>query len=371
MQQELFEAEKQYKKTLDSSMQKHREKMQQEMKNLRSHNTKEYWKILNRGKKTKQPDIPIDIFFDFYKDLNAPQSDIDPHNLPEIDPDVINHVNEEINSHITREEIIKAIKNLKVNKSCGEDHIINEYIKSTYQLFISIYEKLFNIIFDHDVIPDIWLVGYIKPLYKNKGNKFDPKNYRPITILSCLGKLFTAILNERLNKYSEEFFVVKENQCGFRKGYSTTDNLFTLFSFFEILKRKKKKLYCAFIDFEKAFDKVWREDLWYKLLLHNINGIMYKVILNMYENVKSCVTSNNCTSDFFPCCNGVKQGENLQPFLFSTFLNDLESFFENRDIVGLETVTADIERQLNVFLKIFCILYADDTVLMAESPDEL
>ena len=84
----------------------------------------------------------------------------------------------------------------------------------------------------------------------------------------------------------------------------------------------------------------------------------------MDENVKSCVTNNNCTSDFFPCCNCVKQCENLSPFLFSVFLNDLESlFFLNRDIVGLETATAHIERQLNEFLEIFCILYVDDTVL--------
>ena len=62
----------------------------------------------------------------------------------------------------------------------------------------------------------------------------------------------------------------------------------------------------------------------------------------------------------------MRQGENLYTFLFSNFLNDLESFYENRDIVGLETATADIERQLNVFLKILCILYADDTILMAE-----
>ena len=74
---------------------------------------------------------------------------------------------------------------------------------------------------------------------------------------------------------------------------------------------------------------------------------------------------------FFHVCNGVRQGVNLTLFLFSTFLNDLESFFENRDIFGLKTVTADIKRQLNVFLKIFCILYADHTVLMTESPNEL
>ena len=77
----------------------------------------------------------------------------------------------------------------------------------------------------------------------------------------------------------------------------TTDSFFTLFSFFEILKRKKKKLFCAFVDFEKAFDTVWRDALWYKLLLNHINGKMYTIILNMYTDVKSCITYNYCKSD--------------------------------------------------------------------------
>ena len=111
-------------------------------------------------------------------------------------------------------------------------------------------------------MPDVWLVGNIKLIYKNKGNPLDPKNFRPITILSCLGKLFTAILNERLCHFSEEALLMNENQFGFRKSYSTTDGFFTLFSFFEILKNKKEKLFCAFVDFEKAFDTVWRDALW-------------------------------------------------------------------------------------------------------------
>ena len=58
--------------------------------------------------------------------------------------------------------------------------------------------NIFNAIFDSDVISDVWLVGNIKPIYKNKGNPLDPEQFRPITIFNCLGKLFTAILNERL-----------------------------------------------------------------------------------------------------------------------------------------------------------------------------
>ena len=86
---------------------------------------------------------------------------------------------------------------------------------------------------------------------KNKGDVKDPMNYRPITIVSCLGKLFTTILNARLNYYTEEFMILKE-KSGFRQSYSTLDNIFSIFTLFQILKSKKKKLYCAFIDFEKS-----------------------------------------------------------------------------------------------------------------------
>jgi hypothetical protein len=72
-------------------------------------------------------------------------------------------------------------------------HVVNEYIKSTSNLFLPTYEKIFNAIFNSGVMPDIWLVGNIKLIYKNKGNPLDPKNFRPIIILSCPGKLFSHI----------------------------------------------------------------------------------------------------------------------------------------------------------------------------------
>jgi hypothetical protein len=77
------------------------------------------------------------------------------------------------------------------------------------------------------------------------------------SIISCFGKLFTSVLNDRLNKFSDQFHVILENQAGFRKGYSTNDNLFILHILIHIMKKKKKKLFCAFIDFAKAFDTVW------------------------------------------------------------------------------------------------------------------
>jgi hypothetical protein len=92
-----------------------------------------------------------------------------------------------LNKKITQKEILDCIKRLKNNKAHGDE--------STSDKTIDVYIELFNI------IPYSWLVGYIKPIYKNKGDKLDPKHFRTITILSCVSKLFTAILNERVNKF--------------------------------------------------------------------------------------------------------------------------------------------------------------------------
>ena len=82
--------------------------------------------------------------------------------------------------------IDSCIKKLKNNKASGEDHIINEYIKSTSGLFLPIYEKIFNLIFETGFLPDIWLIGSIKPIYKNKGNPLDPKNFVQLPFLVVL-----------------------------------------------------------------------------------------------------------------------------------------------------------------------------------------
>ena len=96
-------------------------------------------------------------------------------------------------------KILTCIKKLKNNKGSGDDMIRNEFIKSTSNMFLALYVDLFNLIFNSGKIPDTWLAGNIVPFYKNKGAKTDPKNFRPITIFSCFGKLFTSVLNNRLN----------------------------------------------------------------------------------------------------------------------------------------------------------------------------
>ena len=87
------------------------------------------------------------------------------------------------------------------------------------------------------------LEGIILPIYKNKGEQSNPQNCRPITLLSCFGKLFTSVLNARLNKFIEQDHILEENPAGFRKGYLTTDHVFVLHSLIEIMKNSNKNYF--------------------------------------------------------------------------------------------------------------------------------
>ena len=109
-------------------------------------------------------------------------------------------MSETINQPFFEAEILSAVKNLKNNKSCGIDNISNEHLKSTSHKMCPIYVNFFNLIYDAGLVPDSGTVGNVLPIYKNKGNINLAENYRPITLLSCFGKLFTAILNAWLNK---------------------------------------------------------------------------------------------------------------------------------------------------------------------------
>ena len=95
-------------------------------------------------------------------------------------------------------------------------------------------------------------------------------------------------------------------------------------------QNEKKKLYCAFIDYQKAFDLVDRSCLWSKLLARNIKGKIMKLIFNLYQNTKACVKHNNKLSQSFNCNIGVRQGDNLSPLLFAIFINDFESFLSTK-----------------------------------------
>ena len=200
------------------------------------------------------------------------------------------------------------------------------------------------------------------PLHK-AGNINKVENYRGITLLCVLGKLFTSVINARLTSWAEKYNVYIETQSGFRSGYSTIDNVFLLKNIVDRYINTGNKLYCCFIDFRKAFDYVTRLGLWYKLLRLGIRGNIIDIIRSMYTDVLSSVRDPHSfnISDNFECPIGVRQGECVSPFLFAMYINDLE---DNLHLYGKCGVTV-------YALKLYMLLYDDDAMLFADSIVEL
>ena len=353
-----------YKRTMNAAINTYKAKMESQIRKLEKQNPKQYWKFINNIKvnKSNEKSATLSDFYMHFKNVNK-SNDVD--NEP--DTFSINDGIDELNRPITPDEILKCVKHLKNGKCPAGDRILNEHIKSTVHVMLPLYVQYFNLIMETGILPDTWTTGIIKPIYKNKGDPIDPVNYRPITIVSCLGKVFTSVLNERLTAFLEDNEMLLENQAGFRKHHSTTDHIFVLHSLIEFLNSSKKKLYCGFVDFTQAFDSVWRTGLWQKLIKHNVNGKFFRLVRNMYLSIKSCVEYNNEYSAYFNCQRGVRQGENLSPVLFAIFLNDLETELLSN---GNNGITIDnLGNDAAFYIKIITLLYADDTVIFSEDPD--
>ena len=196
---------------------------------MKTSDPKSYWSILNKYSSEGRDDlqkVSVESFYEHFSKLNeaTPENDfgdIDLDNLPDF--------NTELNAPMTEDEISKVILALKNQKACSmNDYVLNEYLKYSKDAMLPIYCKLFNLILNTGIIPEAWSKGTIIPIYKNKGDINDPDNYKGITILSCIRKQFTAVLNQRLNSFLESTRLLIDEQAGFRKHYSTADHIFSL-----------------------------------------------------------------------------------------------------------------------------------------------
>ena len=208
--------------------------------------------------------------------------------------------------------------------------------------------------------PKSWGEGIIIPIFKG-GDTEDAKNYRGITLINILAKIYSTVLLNRLTNWSTKHKNLIQNQFGFQKGKSTVDCIFVLQSVIQKTLSQRKKLYCAFVDFEKCFDKLDRTFIFQKLINENISTKFVNAIRSMYNSVKACVRHERTYTSLFESNIGAKQGDQSSTLLFLFFINDIVSSFNDNmdDLFTLENT------------KLFILLFADDAVIFAHSPNAL
>ena len=292
-------------------------------------------------------------WYSYFKQLLNPISDLNKFSM-EFDF----RENLELDANFNFCELKSAVVKLKVNKAPGVDAVPTEFFKGMSDDNLRVILTQINRVYEGDSFPDNFTQAIVFPLFK-RGDLAVISNFRGISFLTSFYKLYTQLLLHRIQLFVFRNSILCENQAGFRKGYSTFDNIFVLDGMIEDqLSYPKGKLFAFFIDFSAAFDTVNREALFFKLDKSGFSTKIIDAIRNIYTITSAKVwTKKGYTDSFFTNC-GVRQGCTLSPILFALFINDLADYI---NIGGFcyEGV------QINM------LMYADDIVFVASEPEIL
>lgn len=240
----------------------------------------------------------------------------------------------------TVDEVNKIIENLDSNSSTGLDGISTKVIKSIKELIITNLTNCLNKLLSEGVFPDTLKVAKVSPIYKS-GSKTDPGNYRPISVLPVISKIFEKILHIRLETHLQTINFIYKQQYGFRSKSNTLAATIDLVTKIKSNIDKKNIVVGIFIDLKKAFDTVSHNLLIKKLERIGVKGNALKMFESYLSNRMQVVKIENTQSKTEPLTCGVPQGSILGPLLFLIYINNVHELSLNGDIT----------------------LYADDTCL--------
>ncbi|GBP52317.1 Probable RNA-directed DNA polymerase from transposon BS [Eumeta japonica] len=192
-------------------------------------------------------------------------------------------------------EVEKAIKSQKLDKSPGPDNITNELLKGTMVEQTPLLTNTYNNILTSGSIPKQWEKSHIILIHK-RGDKEDIENYRPISLMSNVYKVFAEIILDRMSPMLDEQQPVE--QAGFRRSLSTIDHIRTVKQILEKYNEYKKKVYIVFIDYAKAFNSLNHSYIWNTLEHQGILASYINIIKKMYVHSQASIQLETLGKDF-------------------------------------------------------------------------
>ncbi|KAK3570316.1 hypothetical protein QTP86_017172 [Hemibagrus guttatus] len=230
----------------------------------------------------------------------------------------VNSVEQKVDK-IRKDEVRKALKRMKSVKAVGPDDILVEVWKCLEEAAVEFLTSLFNRVLESERMPEEWRKSVLVPIFKNKGDVLSCSNYRGIKLMSHTMKLWERVVEARLRKVVE----ICEQQYGFMLRKSTTDAIIALRILMEKYRDGQRELHCVFVDLEKAYDSVPREELWYCMRKSGVAEKYVRVVQDMYEKSRTVVRCAVGQTEEFKVEVGLHQGSSLSPFLFAIVMDQL------------------------------------------------
>ncbi|KAK3554669.1 hypothetical protein QTP70_032672 [Hemibagrus guttatus] len=208
---------------------------------------------------------------------------------------------------------------MKSGKAVGPDDIPVEVWKCLGEAAVEFLASLFNRVLESEKMPEEWRRSVLMLIFKNKGDVQSCSNYRGIKLMSHTMKVWERVVEARLRKVVE----ICEQQYGFMPRKSTTDAIFALRILMEKYRDGQRELHCVFVDLEKAYDRVPREELWYCMRKSGVAEKYVRVVQDMYERSRTVVRCAVGQTEEFNVEVGLHQGSALSPFLFAIVMDQL------------------------------------------------
>ena len=250
------------------------------------------------------------------------------------------------------QDILKIIDNLK-NKPCNIDNYSNKAVKAIKFILSPILSHLINKSLLSAYFPKSLKVARVVPLHKG-GLKDEVNNYRPISVLPLISKIFERIIYNQLYNFLEKYKILCDNQFGFRKKRSTVQAVLDLLNFVYRGLDRSDAVISVFMDFSKAFDCLDHDILLKKLFNVGVRGLPHQLFKSYLSNRVQYVSVNNSTSDIMQITHGVPQGSILGPLLFLIFINDfpsVSSFFKFSLFADDSTLTCAMSNKNEDYIK--------------------